>query len=95
MNKIHQAYLTEHITMFDAWRLDQAPRMPGSPHFHLMNGLVTGQVQGFGLMYSNVQQQASLLAYNDIYRMLAMTAMVFIPAFVLLKKAGGKAPAAH
>lgn len=94
--QMHQAYLDEHFTPFRVWQLDQSgPPMPGSPHFNLAQGLVTHQLQGFGLMYSNLQQQASLLAYNDIYRMLAMTAALFIPAFLLLKKTRARAGAAH
>src|SRR3984893_16377141 len=47
--QIHQAYLTEHFTPFDAWRLDlmSPSRMPGSPQFCLMQGLVTQHTQGF------------------------------------------------
>jgi len=94
--QMHQAYLTEHFTPFRAWQLDQAaPLMPGAPHFNLAQGLVTHQLQGFGMMSADVQQQASLLAYNDIYRMLAMTAVFFIPAFLLLKRTLSKAAAAH
>jgi DHA2 family multidrug resistance protein len=94
--QIHQSYLTQHFTTFDAWRLDQmAPRMPGAPHFNLMHGLDTHQLMGFAMVYQSVQQQASLLAYNDIYRILAMTAACFIPAFLLLKRSRGKAPAGH
>jgi DHA2 family multidrug resistance protein len=94
--QIHQAYLGEHFTTFNAWQLDQAaPRMPGSLHMDLMHGLVTNQPQGFGMVYETVQQQASLLAYNDLYRLLATAAAIFVPAFLLLKKAGGKPATAH
>jgi hypothetical protein len=47
------------------------------------------------MVYATLQQQASLLAYNDLYRLLATAAAVFIPAFLLLKKAGSKPAAAH
>jgi DHA2 family multidrug resistance protein len=95
--QLHQAYLTEHVTLFDAWRLDlmSPSQMPGSPHFGLVEGLVANQAQGFGLMYQSIQRQASLLAYNDIYRMLAMIAALFIPAFLLLKKSMRRSEAAH
>jgi len=93
--QIHQSYLTEHFTSFDAWRLDQmAPHMPGSPHFNLMQGLNTHHLQGFGLVYNTIQQQASLLAYNDIYRILGLIAICFAPAFLLLKRSKGKPAAA-
>jgi MFS transporter, DHA2 family, multidrug resistance protein len=94
--QLHQAYLGEHITSFNAWQLDQmGPRTPGSPVLELIHGMITNQPRGFGMIYESLQHQASLLAYNDMYRTLAMTAAVFIPAFMLLKKASGKAAAAH
>ncbi len=92
----HQAYLTQHFTAFDAWHTDQAgPLMPGAPHLHLMNGLLAQQAQGLAMVYQVVQRQASLLAYNDIYRMLALTAALFAPGFLLLKRARSGGPAAH
>jgi DHA2 family multidrug resistance protein len=95
--QIHQAYLTEHFTSFDAWRLDlRSPsRMPGSPHLGLVQGLVAPHPQGVGVMYQTIQRQASLLAYNDIYRMLAMIAALFVPAFLLLRKTAGRTAGAH
>ncbi|HEX4211679.1 MAG TPA: DHA2 family efflux MFS transporter permease subunit [Candidatus Binataceae bacterium] len=95
--QLHQAYLTQHFSSFDAWRLDQAaPLMPGAPHFHLMNGLVAQQAQGLAMVYRVVQQQASLLAYNDIYRTLALAAAIFSPGFLLLKRPRpGGGSAAH
>jgi DHA2 family multidrug resistance protein len=95
--QLHQAYLTQHFTSFDAWRLDQAaPLMPGAPHFHMMNGLMAQQAQGLAMVYRVVQQQASLLAYNDIYRTLALAAAIFSPGFLLLKRTRpGGSSAAH
>ena len=94
--QMHQAYLVGHFTTFDAWRLDQAaPWVPGSPRPNLIHGIVTHQAQGFGMIYEAVQQQASLLAYNDIYRMLAIMAALFVPAFLLLKKNKAVGAAAH
>ena len=92
----HQAYLAEHFTPFSAWRLDQiGPHMPGSPHLNLMHGLASHQIEGFGLISQSLQQQASLLAYNDIYRLLALAATLCIPVFLLLKRSDGKQAAAH
>lgn len=87
--QINQAYLSEHFTAFDAWKLAlmSGSRMPGAPHFN--------STQSLGVMYQTIQQQASLLAYNDIYRLLAVTAVVCVPAFLLLKKSGGLGVAAH
>ena len=94
--QIHQAYLAQHFTSFDAWRIDQAPPvMPGSPHFHFMNGLLAQQAQGLAMVYQVIQRQASLLAYNDIYRMLAVMAALFAPGFLLLKRSRATGSAGH
>jgi MFS transporter, DHA2 family, multidrug resistance protein len=93
--QIHQSYLVQHVTVFDAWRLDHAAAMaPGAPHLSLMQGLINGHPQGFGLLYDTVQAQASLMAYNDIYRLLAVMAFIFVPSFLLLNKLNAGASAA-
>ena len=85
--QIHQSYLTQHFTIFDAWKIDNAgSHMPGFARLNLMHGLMTHQAQGLGMVYGAIQQQASLLAYNDIYRLLAMMSAVFIPTFLLVRK---------
>ena len=92
----HQAYLSEHFTAFSAWGLDRmGPHMPGSPHLNLMQGLSRHQIEGFGMVSQSLQQQASLLAYNDIYRVLALSSALCIPVFLLLKKSDRKPPVAH
>ena len=94
--QIHQSYLTEHFTIFDAWKLDRAaPSAPGALHLGLIQGMATSQHQGFGMIYSTIQTQATLMAYNDIYRMMAILAALFVPAFLLLRKMrpGASAPA--
>jgi DHA2 family multidrug resistance protein len=94
--QMHQAYLANHVTVFDAWRLDNAPaHMPGALRLNLIGGLTEHHAQGFGVLYQAVQQQASLLAYNDIYRMLAMMAALSVPAFLLLKRPGAPVSAGH
>ncbi|HEY6394724.1 MAG TPA: DHA2 family efflux MFS transporter permease subunit, partial [Candidatus Binataceae bacterium] len=85
--QIHQSYLGEHVTIFDAWKLEQAPRLvPGFPHPNLLQGLMTHQAQGFAMIYGTIQRQASLMAYNDIYRLLSVLALLFVPVFLLLRK---------
>jgi MFS transporter, DHA2 family, multidrug resistance protein len=94
--QMHQSYLGEHVTIFDAWKLDHAgARMPGAPDLHLLHGLATHQPQGFGMIYAEIQRQAALMTYNDIYRMLAVMAALLIPCFLLLKRTVGKPAVAH
>jgi DHA2 family multidrug resistance protein len=89
--QVHQSFLGEHFTIFDAWRLDHASAhmLPGAPHLNLTSGTIAHQAHGLGLIYGAIRQQASLLAFNDAYRMLATVAVLFVPAFLLLKKPRG------
>ncbi|MGH7917588.1 MAG: DHA2 family efflux MFS transporter permease subunit, partial [Candidatus Binataceae bacterium] len=75
--QIHQSYLTQHFSRFAAWKVSmQPPRMPGSPSFNFMHSLVTGQKQGLGMAYNMIQHQAFLMSYNDVYRTLALIALL-------------------
>jgi DHA2 family multidrug resistance protein len=94
---IHQAYLVQHFSAFDAWRLGTlAPNAPGSPAFQFLGEMISGQKQGLGMVYGAIQQQSAMLAFNDIYRMLALMAVVMVPSFLLFRGAKmttGGAPA--
>jgi len=82
----HQSYLVQHFTAFDAWRLsNMGADAPGAPAFHFLDQMVSGQRQGLGMVYGVIQQQSAMLAFNDIYRMLAAIAIVTIPSFVLFR----------
>ncbi len=84
--QIHQSRLVEHFSVFDAWRLSKAgPRMAGSPTFHYLPQIVTGQKQGLGMVYNLIQAQASMLSFNDIYRGLTFAMILLIPTFLWLK----------
>jgi hypothetical protein len=86
--QVHQSILAEHFSIFDAWRLSTVPAMrSGAPVFGYLPQIMSGQKQGFGMVYGMVQAQASMLAFNDIYRMLAGLALVMVPAFLLLRGA--------
>lgn len=86
--QFHQAVLGQHFGAYEAWKLDHpARRLPGAPHWDLFHGLATDQLQGFAVVQHTIQQQASLMAYTDLYRLLAVLALLFIPAFVLLRRA--------
>ena len=92
--QIQQSHLTEHVTVFDTWRLSQMPsHMPGAGTFNYMNQLVTGQKQGLAMLYGSVQAQATMISLNDIYRMLTGVLMLAVIFTVLLPRAQGKAPA--
>jgi hypothetical protein len=50
--------------------------------------------QGLGMMYGMIQAQAWLLAYNDVYRLMALIALSCAPWCMLLRRADGKGAAA-
>jgi DHA2 family multidrug resistance protein len=87
--QVHQSYLVQHFSVFDAWRMSaNAALSPGSPVFHYLPQITTGQKQGLDMVYALIQQQAAMLAFNDIYRVLALMAVLMIPSFIVLR--GGK-----
>ena len=93
--QVHQAYLGQHFTPFTASMMSHtAPRAPGSPSFNFMQGIITNHNTGLALIYSVIVRQAELLAYNDVYRYLAILAAVFVPVFLLLRK-GSSAGVTH
>jgi hypothetical protein len=48
------------------------------------------------MIYGAVQAQAAMLSFNDIYRILALVALIMIPSFLLLRGAHvGSGGAAH
>jgi len=93
LQQVHQSRLVEHFSVFDAWKVSNAgPLLPGSPTFGLLPQMVTGQKQGFGMIYGAIQAQAGMLSFNDIYRILAVVALIMIPSFLFLR--GAKSTAA-
>jgi len=83
--QLHQSRLVEHFSVFDAWRLGKmGPSVPGSPIFGYLPQLVTGQPHGLRVLYGEVQRQATMLAFNDIYRIIAIALIPLIPLFLLL-----------
>jgi DHA2 family multidrug resistance protein len=93
--QIHQARLVEHFSIFDAWRLSKfGSFLPGSPVFHYLPQIISGQKQGLGMVYGVVQSQAAMMAFNDIYRLLAGVTILMIPSFLILRGPAGNAPAA-
>jgi DHA2 family multidrug resistance protein len=94
--QVHQSRLVEHFSVFDAWRLHElGPHSPGSPAFEYLPALAGGHQQ-LGAIYSVVQAQSAMLAFNDIYWVIAVAMVPLIPLCLLLpssKRTG--AAAAH
>ncbi len=91
--QVHQAYLADHL-------------VPSSPAFQAALQHATGTLAGqglapsaaaqtaYGLIGQTVTQQATLLAYIDVFWSYALLAGLLVPvAFLLLRPAQGRAPA--
>ena len=86
--QIHQSRLVEHFSVFDAWRLTiNGQGLPGAPAFSYLPQLMTGQKQGFGMVYGAIQAQSAMLSFNDIYRILVVVSLIMVPSFLLLRGA--------
>ncbi|HZO80525.1 MAG TPA: DHA2 family efflux MFS transporter permease subunit [Candidatus Binataceae bacterium] len=87
--QVHQTYLVQHFSIFDAWRISRDHlAMPGAPRFDYLNQIISGQHQQLGMLYGSLQAQAWLLAYNDIYRMMAIVLVFVAPWCFLLHRSG-------
>ena len=95
--QVHQSYLVEHFSVFDAWRMSNvAPQMAGAHGFSYIPQMVGGNHQGFAGVYGVIQAQAAILSFNDIYRVLAVGMVILVPSFLLLRRVGpGGASPAH
>jgi MFS transporter, DHA2 family, multidrug resistance protein len=78
--QVHQSYLVEHFTVFEAWRM--------------AGGHLAHEAQrGAAMVYHGIQAQAAVLSFNDLFRILTFIAVILIPGPFLLKRpAGGPAP---
>ena len=91
--QLHQSYLTEHFSIFDAWRMGKAMHPGGT----LLPAVPQMSSHGLAMMSGVVQRQAAMLSFNDIYRTIAIALIPLIPLFLLLpgSNAGAKAPVSH
>jgi DHA2 family multidrug resistance protein len=95
--QVHQARLVEHFSIFDAWRMSElGSRMPGAPTFQYAGQSFMAQRHGLAAVYSQVQAQAGILSFEDIYWILAIWLALLLPAYLLIRKAAtSRVIAAH
>jgi len=92
--QVVQSNLVDHNSVFDAWRLSNAPaHLPGAHTFNLANQLMTGQKQGLAMLYGSVQAQATIISLNDIYKTLGGVVVISALLCFFLPRARGRAPA--
>jgi len=95
--QLHQAHLVEHFSIFDAWRFSNTMHPGAMQSFAFVPEMTHGSSHGLAMLYEMIHQQAMMLAFNDIYRTLAIGLIPMIPLFLLLpsSKTSTATPAAH
>lgn len=89
----HILYLGQHVNRTSP-RTQQA--LNGLKQMFMSKGAdaVTAEHQAMGAIWGMVQQQASMLSYNDVFRFLGWMFLIMLPLLFLMKKPrGGKGPA--
>jgi len=89
----HQAAMVSHLTPYDPVFRERLSEMVAN--FTAHGNVVTATQQAYGAMYQTLVRQATLLAYIDIFRILALICLICLPAGLLFKKVrarGGATP---
>jgi DHA2 family multidrug resistance protein len=91
-NQFHQNVLIGHITPLNPLATWTRQHLSGGP-----GGLASGSWVGLARIYEQVQTQAQILSYLDIYRLFAVASLAVIPLVLLMRRsvARGGAAAAH
>jgi Major Facilitator Superfamily/Biotin-lipoyl like len=85
--QVHQALLVSLLTPFNPPFRQQLSGLQDA--LAPLSAGTTAHHQAYGVIYSILQQQAALLAYVDMFRILAMVCLVCIPAVLLFRKPQG------
>ena len=89
----HQAAMVSHLTPYDPVFQQRLSEMVAN--FAANGNIVTATQQAYDAMYQTLVRQATLLAYIDNFRFLALLCLICMPAGFLFKKVrarGGAAP---
>jgi DHA2 family multidrug resistance protein len=89
----HIHYLGQHVS---AGNLQTQQTLAGLEQMFISKGAdpATAHHQALGAVWGMVQQQASMLSYNDVFRFLGGMFLIMLPLIALMKKPrGGKGPA--
>jgi DHA2 family multidrug resistance protein len=93
--QFHQARLVSHITPYHPQYQHTLGQIAGALTHCSAAAARTGR-QALGVIYSTVQQQATMMAYLDIFYLLAWLALLMLALVFLLKKVQpGQARMAH
>lgn len=92
----HRAMLLSHVTPYDVETNQRLDLLTGALQGRGMDA-VTAHQQALALISQSVSQQAAVLSFADIFRVVGVAFLCSLPLLLFLGKggAGAKAPAAH
>ena len=94
--QFHQGHLVERLNPFDPAFHQQIGEFTRGLAARSGEGAATAHTMAMGLMDGLVRQQAAVLAYVDVFWMLTLAFVAFLPFVLLLRgKAAGGGPAVH
>lgn len=86
--QVHQALLVSHLTPFNPQFRQQLSSLQNA--LNPFSGGTTAHHQAYAVIYNILRQQASLLSYIDMFRILVIVCLVCIPAVLLFRKPQGR-----
>jgi DHA2 family multidrug resistance protein len=94
--QLHQTRLADHVTSFNPIVQNRLADATHSLFAVSGHDPVTSQALALQMMYGQVQQQAAMLAFVDVFRMLMFAFVLFLPFILLLSGSrGGRGPGVH
>ena len=86
--QIHQAAMVSHLTPYDPALQQRLHQMTGT--FGAQSGSGAPIQQAYAAIYGSLVQQATVLSYIDIFRLLAFICFLGVPATLLFERARRK-----
>lgn len=93
--QVHQAAMVQHLTSYDPVFQQRLHELTAV--FAPQSNAVSAGQRAYSAIYDTLVGQATLLAYLDNFRLLALLCLLCIPAVLLFKKVktGKQAPPVH
>jgi DHA2 family multidrug resistance protein len=92
--QFHQSVLVSHLTPLDPAYQSTLSGMAAMLQQHGMNAVQAARAAQ-GMLYGTVLQQSSMLAYIDIFRMMAWISVGLIPLLLFMKNIRARKGEAH
>lgn len=93
--KFHTAILSSQVSVFNSQTNDRLNQLPGALQ-NRGSDTATAHQQALQILQNTVTQQAAILAYADLFRIVGVIFLLSLPLLLFLGKGTrGKAPMAH